>query len=97
MRIMNASETRLDQARRQQIEAVVARHVLALFERIPALCGFSVRPDLEGIDVSVSTWPGHDAEHHLYEELMHTLNDLVEERPDAVQLLRGRTFARSIH
>lgn len=94
---MNASEPRLDQARREHAEGVVARHVLALFERIPALCGFSVRPDLEGIDVSVCTWPGHDAEHDLYEELTQALNDLAEERPDAVQLLRGRTFARAIH
>lgn len=97
IRFMNASETRLDQARGERAEAIVARHVLALFERIPALCGFSVRHDLGGIDVSVCTWPGHDAEDDLYEELMQALNDIAEERPDAVQLLRGRTFARAIH
>jgi len=28
---------------------------------------------------------------------MQSLVDLAEERPEAVQLLRGRTFARAVH
>jgi hypothetical protein len=29
--------------------------------------------------------------------VMQSLADLAEERPDAVQLMRGRSFARAVH
>ena len=29
--------------------------------------------------------------------MMQSLVDLAEERPEAVQLMRGRTFARAVH
>lgn len=82
---------------RQRAEAAVERHVTALFRRQPMLSGFSVRQDLEFEEVAVHTWPGHSAGEELYEELVLTLAALAEERPDAVELLRGRTFARSFH
>ncbi|HET9472669.1 MAG TPA: hypothetical protein VFO82_02180 [Steroidobacteraceae bacterium] len=31
------------------------------------------------------------------QEIMQALADLAEERPDAVEVLRGRTFARAFH
>jgi len=86
-----------DEARRQHSEAIVAKHVRALFQRMPMLCGFSVRQDLEAIDVAVSSWPGHAVADDVYQDLMRALEDLADERPDAVQLLRGRTFARVFH
>ena len=43
------------------------------------------------------TGPGYAAGRELYEEVMQSLVDLAEERPQAVQLLRGRTFARAVH
>jgi len=82
---------------RQRTEALVATHVAALFDRLPMLCGFSVRPDLDVIEVTISTWPGHDADAELHDALAHALAELADEGPDAVQLLRGRTFARSFH
>jgi hypothetical protein len=97
VRIMKPSENRLSEERRQHTEAIVARHVDALFQRLPMLCGFSVRQDLELIDVAVCTWPGYTAGEDLYDDLVQALADLAEERPDAVQLLRGRTFARALH
>ena len=78
-------------------EALVERHVAALFQRMPILCGFALRDDLEVTDVAVSTWPGYTAGEELYRDLMQALADLAEERPDAVELLRGRTFARAFH
>ena len=33
----------------------------------------------------------------LYDEVMQSLVDLAEELPEAVQLMRGRTFARAVH
>jgi len=48
-------------------------------------------------ELSVFTWPGFAAGPELYEEVMQSLVELAEERPEAVQLMRGRTFARALH
>ena len=99
---MKPSEQRLTEARRQHIEAIVARHVRELFKRLPMLSGFWVRPDLEA-EVSVFTLPGCSTgrilyeEVSLYEEVTQSLVALAEERPEVVQLMRGRTFARALH
>jgi hypothetical protein len=94
---MKPSQDRVTEARRERTEAIVATHVAALFARLPTLCCFSVHPELEVIDVATFTWPGHTDEENLYQALMQALADLADERPDAVALLRGRTFARAIH
>ena len=94
---MNHSEQRLSEARRQHNEAVVARHLHRLFQRLPMLSGFWLRPDLKVAELAVFTWPGYTAGQDLYEEVMQSLVDLAEERPEAVQLMRGRTFARAVH
>ena len=94
---MKASETRLQESRRSRTEAIVEEHVYALFSRLPMLSGFSLRADLELADVAVHAWPGYTAGAEFYEELVQGLADLAEERPDAVELMRGRTFARAIH
>ena len=41
---MKPSEQRLSEARRQHIEAIVARHMRELFKRLPMLSGFWLRP-----------------------------------------------------
>jgi hypothetical protein len=94
---MKASETRLQEQRRSRAEAIVEEHIHALFRRLPMLSGFSLREDLEFADVSVHGWPGYTAGGELYHELVEALADLAEERPDAVELMRGRTFARAFH
>jgi hypothetical protein len=94
---MKPSEQRLSEARRQHTEAIVARHLSVLFRHLPMLAGFWLRPDLELEELSVFTWPGYTAGRELYDEVMQSLVDLAEERPDAVQLMRGRTFARAVH
>lgn len=88
---MQASENR------QRSEAILEEHMHALFRRVPMLSGFSLRHDLELADVAFQTWPGYSAGPDLYEELVQTLAELAEERPEAVDLLRGRTFARAFH
>jgi hypothetical protein len=99
---MKPYEQMLSEARRQQIETIVAQHLRELFKRLPMLSGFWLRPDLEA-EVSVFTPPGCSAgrtlyeEVRLYEEVMQSLGALAEERPEAVQLMRGRTFARALH
>jgi hypothetical protein len=94
---MKPSEQRQSEARRQHIEAFVAQHVNQLFQRLPMLSGFWLQHDLEAAELSVVTWPGYTADRDLCEEVMQSLVDLAEERPEAVQLMRGRTFARAIH
>ena len=41
--------------------------------------------------------PGYAAGHDLYEEVMQSLVEFAEEHPEAVPLIRGRTFARAVH
>jgi hypothetical protein len=94
---MNHSEQRSSEARRQHTETIVARQVRQLFQRLPMLSGFWLRPDLKVAELSVFTWPGYTAGQDLHEELMHSLIELAEEHPEAVQLMRGRTFARAVH
>jgi hypothetical protein len=94
---VNRSEQRLSEARRQHTEAIVARHVHELFERLPMLSGFRLQPDLEVAEPSVFAWPGYSAGRDLCGEVMQSLAELAEERPEAVQFMRGRTFARAVH
>ena len=94
---MKPSEQRLTEARRQHTEANVARHIHQLFQRLPMLSGFCLQPDLEVAELSVFTWPGYTAGGELYDEVTQSLLELAEERPDALQVMRGRTFARAVH
>ena len=94
---MKPSEQRQSEARRQHTEAIVARHADELFQRLPMLSGFWLRPDLELEELSVFSWPGYTAGRELYDSVMQSLVDLAEERPDAVQLMLGRTVARAVH
>ena len=94
---MKPSEQRVSEVCRQQTEAIVARHVHELFKRLPILSGFWLRPDLKVAELSVFTWPGCTPGAELYEEVTQSLADLADERPEAVQLMRGRTFARAVH
>jgi hypothetical protein len=91
-----AGQSQID-ARREHNEAIIARHLQQLFQRLPMLSGFWLRSDLDVADVSVFTWPGYTPGRELYEEVMDALVDLAEERPEVVQLMRGRTFARAVH
>ena len=94
---MKTSGQREMEARRQHSEAIVARHVNELFRRLPMLSGFWLAPNLELGELSIFSWPGYTAGPELLEEARQALVDLAEERPDAVQLMRGRTFARAVH
>jgi hypothetical protein len=94
---MKPSEQRLSEVCRQHTEEVVSRHAQELFKRLPMLSGFWLRPDLEVAELSVFTWPGYTAGADLYEAVMQSLAEFAEEYPEAVQLMRGRTFARAVH
>ena len=84
----------------------------SLFQRYPALAGFSVRglhdvPDncsrtgnegeLFVSDVGVLPSLTEDEYGEIFQEIATTLSDLLAEHPEASELLRGRTFARLLH
>jgi hypothetical protein len=86
--------------------------IQALFERCPALCGFSVRDpadlpdsctrsaagtDLFVTDIGISPRLGADQYGEIFNEIFSTLSELLAEEPEAGELLRGRTFARTLH
>jgi hypothetical protein len=72
----------------------------ALFCRCPTLCGFTVRSHVSRLFVTgVSVHPliGPEAPGELCHEIMATLDELIDECPEAGELLRERTFARVFH
>jgi hypothetical protein len=68
-----------------------------LFQRYPALCGFSVKEDLSFSNVACHPAIAGDEAQMLCEEISAALHELVEERPEAAEWLRGRTLARTFH
>jgi len=68
-----------------------------LFQRYPALCGFLVKHDLSFSNVSCHPALAGPQAEELINEISDTLHALVEERPEAAELLRGRTLARVFH
>jgi hypothetical protein len=67
-----------------------------LFDRLPALAGFRLREDLMVDDLSVFGW-SCDSSRGLEGIVLRSLVELAERNPEAVVLMRGRTFARSLH
>ena len=94
---MKPSQQRPNETCHEQTEAIVARHMQALFQRLPTLCGFWLQPDMEVTELEVFPWAGYTAGPGLYDEVMQSLVDLAEESLEAVGLMRGRTFARALH
>jgi hypothetical protein len=54
---MNYSERALSEERRQHIETILTRRLEQLFQRLPMLSGFWLRPDLKVAELTVFTWP----------------------------------------
>ena len=83
-----------------QVVDQVERQLQLLFSRCPELSGFSVRDD-EGelfvSDVGIAPRLSPQQYGEIYQEIALTISELVEERPEACELLRGRTFARTLH
>jgi len=104
--------TNTDQERALRYTAAeLEESILALFGGFPSLCGFSIqdRPGnagagheaLEGglflTEVGLYPLPNIEEAKFICQEIRDTLAQLLEERPQARELLSGRTFARSLH
>ena len=87
----------------RQTEVAVEESIVSLFADRPELCGFTVLLDgslpLQMRLSEVGVWPAANPEELrvLCEEIRATLAEVVDERPDARELIAGRTFARSLH
>jgi hypothetical protein len=68
----------------------------ALFRRWPALCGFTVQQS-RGLFIGDVTLVAPAPWGVLMDEIAAALRELMDECPDADELLRERTFARAIH
>lgn len=71
----------------------------ALFRRCPALCGFTVQHSggLSVGELTIEPWGGHYARGAAAEEIVFALVGLIDECPEACELLGQRTFARALH
>lgn len=94
------------------IEEDLAARVDVIFERCPALHGFSVQDsaalpeelrslalekELVVTDIGVYPFLNIDQCEQIYNEIAVALLDFMFERPSAKDVLRGRTFARTLH
>jgi hypothetical protein len=83
-----------------KIQSQLEHQVESLFARCPELCGFSVRSENDELFVSdVGIAPRLSAQQYgeIFQDIARTLADLLEDEPEAEELLRGRTFARTLH
>jgi hypothetical protein len=87
---------RLQQDERQRAKELFEGRMAALFDQLPMLSGFHVRNDLSVTELSISTWPGWRPAPALGEDIAHFLQEMVDDQPAVAELLRGRTFARTL-
>jgi hypothetical protein len=80
-------------ALQQQVHEVMN----TVFQRYPALCGFSVQEDLSFTNVACHPALAGDEAQMMVEEISAALRELLEEQPEAAEILRGRTLARIFH
>lgn len=110
---MKALQDRTRDVERHRLEADLDARLEMIFHCCQSLCGFSVAlrsipstdgeagvPECElfvsGIDVYPELGCG-ESEQQLRGEISAALADLLDERPEAAELLPGRTFARAWH
>ena len=97
----------------KRVVADVQARIDALFVRCPTLCGFSVQdratlpeqlteaeiPEADLYITEIGIFPKLSTDQYadVFDEITITLSNLVSEQPNAYDVLRGRTFARTLH
>ncbi|HUG75890.1 MAG TPA: hypothetical protein VML57_00215 [Burkholderiales bacterium] len=94
-----------------RLQANVEAKMRELFMRCPTLHGFSVQdramlprgldqsriPDADLFVTEIGVFPKLDSQFDdIYDQITLAITDLVHAQPRAYELLRGRTFARSL-
>jgi hypothetical protein len=84
----------------EKFHAELQATLSALFRRYPELHGFTVQ-DLEGslvlADIGVDPFVGEGVSERVRGIVAEALLEFIDERPEALELLRDRTFARVLH
>jgi hypothetical protein len=95
-----------------RVEAELSARIGAVFGRFPDLSGFSLqdrtglpdyidasslRDELFVTELGFSTLVSETEYDEAYKLIADAVADIVSERPEALELLRGRTFARTLH
>lgn len=94
---MNTRLQGIDDRKRLRFEADLAARLEVLFRDCPALCGFTVEEDLSvPSSITCHLFDGF-GEAEVLSQVAGMLVEVVEEEPQAVEMLRGRTFARTLH
>jgi hypothetical protein len=111
-KLMKAIQTAMLDAHLHRVEAEVAMQIKTLFGRCPELVGFAVqdlvglshdndrpdeRPKLFVTDIGFSATVSWEELEEVYTLIGTAISDVVSEQPEAFELLRGRTFARTLH
>jgi hypothetical protein len=78
-------------------EAHVQALMQNIFRRWPTLVGFCVQDSGDLVIGELEMQPWNAQAQELVGEVAGALLDLVGDEPDALELLRGRTFARTLH
>jgi len=109
---MKRLEHQIEELQRSRFEIDLEATINDLFLGYPTLCGFSIRDvanlpqegeacQIDGelflADVGVYPSCGSRVLEALYGEVANALLALVEEHPEAHELVRGRTFTRALH
>ena len=94
---MNRVHDTTENPQQLRLEADLASCMEALYRDWPMLSGFAVREDLMLSEVACYPMLHASQTEDLFGAIAAALGELVEERPEAADLLRGRTFVRSLH
>jgi hypothetical protein len=82
----------------ERSQALMHARIREVFQRLPLLLGFSLDHDLSVADIELRTWPGYEWSEEAYREIESEISALLAHVDDEVnELLRGRTFARTLH
>ena len=95
---MNARLHGFDDRKLLRFEADLADRLEVLFRECPALCGFTIEADLSlPSNITCHLLETFGETEKIVGRVAGMLLEMVEEVPEAVELLRGRTFARTLH
>ena len=87
-----------DDHSRLRFEAALAARLEVLFRDCPSLCGFTVEENLAvPSNVTFHLLDSHASAEEILGEVAEMLLEVVEAEPEAIELLKGRTFARHLH
>lgn len=77
---------------------ILHQRVHELFHAMPALLGFEVSPDLRVSGIELAPWAQvAEEEASVGEAIFEALSGVLAEDAAAAELMRGRTFARTLH